>query len=40
MSAFYLFRAHYRIQRARGKSVSYCIRLALAEVIRPVEANI
>jgi hypothetical protein len=37
MTAYTLFRAHYRIQRARGRSVWFAIRLALSEVIRPVE---
>ena len=37
MTAITLFKAHYRIQRARGRSVSYSLRLALSEVICPVE---
>lgn len=36
MTAYTLFRAHYRIQRARGRSVWFSVRLALSEVIRPV----
>jgi hypothetical protein len=36
MTAYTLFRAHYRIQRAGGRSVWFSVRLALSEVIRPV----